>query len=362
MSAEATRGHSDQQPAGNLPDLGISMEEISEAARALLTEQTQPPAAETATETYQQRARREFVELREAWFRLPDAERDPKFDAIFDQLFVYFRDAEISPEGDENFTLKNAHNAMVGDFARPEFHASLMGRLMTHSASTNPAEQKIGMLATEFDANRKRRLGFRAIKAAADQQGISAEGEALVTEATETFRDVLRHWRSTGDLKSQSRTLYELAFIHTERQEWREAAAAQAESAIVAERGGDIPGAIVARVTAAEALLKGSLGVPANIAATLHNCTIDLIRLATGPSGSVIAKRWVSNAYVHQAEACLQAARATRDVTEISRWKAEGNRCLHAVRNDEGGFMSELAEARNIGQRVDILQAEFDQL
>ncbi|MBM3228128.1 hypothetical protein FJZ27_04720 [Candidatus Peribacteria bacterium] len=301
---------------------------------------------EPAAESYEQQSRNAFKELKATWNALHALNRDVELQPEFDRLFSHFAERECFPEGPDNFTLKNAHQTIVADFTSPEFHEALMQHFMQSGEEKNPEHEHIRLLAEEFDANRSRRLGFHSIKDLKD----TTAGEPLVAEALQTFQKLLMLRRGAGDLTTQKRLLYEIGYVHFERGEWNEAVACQEESALVAEQQNDAVGVFIARLTGADAAVRGHIGSASDWAGKIDKYTRGLLAIASAPDGPATAKRWVSNAYLTQAQICLWAANealANQDQAQANQYRDQGLRCTKAILEDEAGFLAALGEARN---------------
>lgn len=302
------------------------------------------------------RARSNFLALRETWNTLADfrQENDAETTAALDELYAYFLAAEQNPADGNNFTLQNAVNAVVRTYDDQRFLITLLQKIMADKSS--PEKERLAIKATEFDASRKRRLGFHMIQ----NEGKKDEGTALVRDAEGTFMEVLQHWQHRNDLQSQSRTLYELGMIAWEFQDWEPAAQWQDESAEIAKLQNDTLSEYIARITAIEARVLGHLTPnPAQTVEQLRDFTEQIRALAK--TGNPVAQSWVSNALFIQAEACIEAGKqrvSESNTADASSYKNEAMECCDAIINDIDGYLALLKEQdRKIQGRAKGLRA-----
>lgn len=280
------------------------------------------------------------------------------------QMFEYFLERERTPEGRNNFTLKNAHNAIVRDYAEPRFLAAMLAHIMQKEKELDmpdtPQEKcHLVMKAVEFDANRKRRTGFFLKQEKNDRtEEDQKRGEGLIAEAQGTFDQVLCYWHDEGDLDSQSRVLYEIAMIATELKKWNDAAEAHKKSSMVAEKSGNKAAARIALITMDQALREGKLETMEDLLSRAREHTAAMRGLAK--ADNTLAQGWVGNSLYHQGEVALEAgeaAHARSAAGEANTLLKEAVSCFDAVLKDlREGPMSQLLGREQVEMRTNALR------
>jgi hypothetical protein len=308
-------------------------------------------------ETYAEMATGHFQKLRDAWNELDTKGDSEAAEALLAQLFQYFIERQRDPESNDNLHLKNALYAIVRN-KDPRFHVALSKFFMEQETNDDPERIQMVMLATEFDAVRKRRLGhkIRTREESPDQPG----GMLLIDEARKTFKTVFQYWEEVGDLESQGRTIYELGQIETSLEKWEHAASWHEKSAEVADEAGDHVGAHIGIVKQTEALLHVDDSDFASIESAMFKSLTELKKLAE--AGNTTAKAWVIVATGHRAEACLklaQEAQAKSDAGARMQWSSETIVLCNSILNDEFGYRAELkTEDPKIPAQVEAIKAD----
>jgi len=232
---------------------------------------------------------------------------------MFDALFGYFLDQE-KKEGPGSFTLKDLHNAVVRDFANPDFHQALMRHFMSKQDSVPGGDddalesRNLAVKAKEFDANGIRRRGFNLV-----ERGQRDEGMAMVAQARAVFGEVLHYWEVVRDEVSQARVLYELGHIAEQTGDFQSAAEVQNKSAVLAMASGDFVGGAIASIKECEAQFKGKLKPLTELIKSLEIYAEVMQRFAT--EGKTTAAQWIGNAHAHLAEVLEAAGQIDRAIT-----------------------------------------------
>lgn len=353
MKSNSPREHTDTPSrGGNENATGVAtLHDLAEQTRAQLARILPADAAPADhAEQMQEGPRTDFLELRKSWDRCIQAEKSESAQSILDALYSYFLERELHIGEPNNFALQDAHNMLSRDFENPDFLKQLLARIVAEKSeemdrNTNCLVTK----ATEFEANRKRRLGFHLINNCNDIK----QGTQLVAEAETTFKAVLEEWKKQENVPSQVRTLYELAQIATERKEWQKAANWHKKSAEVAKTAGLPIDECIAYMKQDEARLKGNLSPAITLVENLETHTTTMRELAS-TTGDAIAKRWVANALFHQAEAWIKAAKdalAESDTESARRYKETATQCHNDIANDKDGYSEEINPNDTIGMK-----------
>ena len=187
----------------------------------------------------------------------------------------------------------------------------------------------------------------------------------------QAFHDVLQYYKETGDLDSQSRALYEIAYAESERGNFAESAVAQHESGLVAAQAQNSVAERIAYISRdqalrSDALAKANLSQLPQLAAQFKEHTAVMRALAENPATtSPTAKRWVSNALADEAKTAIELARLALQSNHMEearmQQKAAVDLCDEVI-NDVDGYLAELNETRALPEIMQSIKDEATNL